>query len=481
MLGNSTNQKTVIHLEDKDEWQDKVKQCVERALPDWEYRPISEGDVSRIVSDIGKRSQHTIVVVDLGLGRMGSADKTVVSLLAALKEVHHSDKVIVLTGLMNDDRHTLLTDKHISSANIFEKKHWGSSSARFEVALRNIALSQNRHRLLHFSDIHFGQQPGSAETHADIRNQALHDVADLRSSRGNIDTLLVSGDIAFSGKTSEYQLASDWIAKAIQSCGCHPDRVFVVPGNHDVDLDLTGEEAKTYLNDVNTAEDDKLAETIDAVRANQKKVGFLRARLMAFREFAAQYGPQHINRNQADWSVPLVKWSGLLELHLVGLTSVLLSKGKDDYGRLVLLPNPRGSLAERAGIEYVVMMHHPPNWYRNRREITQLLEARARVCLSGHEHEARIEVVKNAGERVRLQVFAGALDESLGDWSAENYNYNWIEIYPAVTVEGGVELVVDLLPRKWHSAAMRFQQDFNLATGHAILRSRLPTSLKSPS
>ncbi len=50
-----------------------------------------------------------------------------------------------------------------------------------------------------------------------------------------VDALLVTGDIAYAGQDQEYVSALSWLKELADRCGCAPDRIFVVPGNHDVD------------------------------------------------------------------------------------------------------------------------------------------------------------------------------------------------------------------------------------------------------
>jgi hypothetical protein len=41
--------------------------------------------------------------------------------------------------------------------------------------------------------------------------------------------------VAFKGHPQEYEASKSWIGELAQACGCPLERVFVIPGNHDVD------------------------------------------------------------------------------------------------------------------------------------------------------------------------------------------------------------------------------------------------------
>jgi hypothetical protein len=55
---------------------------------------------------------------------------------------------------------------------------------------------------------------------------------------GRVGALLVGGDVAFKGHPDEYATAKVWIAELAAACGCPLERVFVIPGNHDVDRSI---------------------------------------------------------------------------------------------------------------------------------------------------------------------------------------------------------------------------------------------------
>ena len=62
---------------------------------------------------------------------------------------------------------------------------------------------------------------------------------DIIPRLGQIDLVLIAGDIAFSGKRTEYEEAARWLEQVTSLCGCKRTNVLMVPGNHDVDRDRT--------------------------------------------------------------------------------------------------------------------------------------------------------------------------------------------------------------------------------------------------
>src|SRR5690606_33207272 len=92
--------------------------------------------------------------------------------------------------------------------------------------------------LLHISDIHF-RAPDCVNPDLDadrpIRTRLVQDVRMRCETLGSVGAILVGGDIAFKGDKVEYESAFKWFSELADACGCPLERVFVVPGNHDVD------------------------------------------------------------------------------------------------------------------------------------------------------------------------------------------------------------------------------------------------------
>src|ERR1051326_7551315 len=93
-------------------------------------------------------------------------------------------------------------------------------------------------RFVHLSDIHFGQEKkdGSRITHDAVRKALVADVAKMAAKRGRASRVLVTGDIAYAGKQTEYHTAAEWLEVLTDACQCNNTEVSTIPGNHDCDL-----------------------------------------------------------------------------------------------------------------------------------------------------------------------------------------------------------------------------------------------------
>lgn len=134
------------------------------------------------------------------------------------------------------------------------------------------------------------------------------------------------------------------------------------------------------------------------------------------------------------------------------------------------------TLPKRAGVEYLTMAHHPPNWLLDKREAEQTLDADAKIQLFGHEHESRV----SAG-RDWVKLFAGAINphRSEPNWRP---GYNIIEIY--VEQNGGRTLHVHVHAREWQMNPPLFRsiEDRGHADVHRVelKLNPLPDDWRSP-
>ncbi|MCE5268862.1 MAG: hypothetical protein LLG00_13365, partial [Planctomycetaceae bacterium] len=78
------------------------------------------------------------------------------------------------------------------------------------------------YRFVHVSDIHFGQekQNGTVVARDDVRTELLNDCRTREKTLGPAEGILVTGDIAFSGKKEEYGRAAEWLDELTKAAGC---------------------------------------------------------------------------------------------------------------------------------------------------------------------------------------------------------------------------------------------------------------------
>ena len=120
--------------------------------------------------------------------------------------------------------------------------------------LDSTPMVKNRQVILHLSDIHFGCD--KSESARALRQLALDGITSeiLKLDPEWRPTILcLSGDIAYRGKSSEYEEAAKWLAKLLKELSISPDHVVICAGNHDIDRNKV-----TYDRPVDAVESDKI-------------------------------------------------------------------------------------------------------------------------------------------------------------------------------------------------------------------------------
>lgn len=310
-------------------------------------------------------------------------------------------------------------------------------------------------RFLHLSDIHFSTKPGDEQiVHTDVRDQLLHDLRNEIVPRlEKIDTVLIAGDIAFSGKREEYQKAAEWLEEVTSICKCERTAVLTVPGNHDVDCGRILPTTKMIHKRLRTCSlPEAMHELVELAASND---GTLTDKLAEYQAFASSYGCHFKSPSRPHWD-RLYTLDGNRNLNILGLTTVQVCDLQDQKGALLL--GRHQYIFDRAPcVEQIVVMHHPLEWLKDRPEATQYLSTRARVLLFGHEHMQDISKIVDANHEERLVISSGAVTP---DHATEPYIYRYnILDFSLADVQGDPCLAVTVFPRVWIPERTRFDAD----------------------
>ena len=147
-------------------------------------------------------------------------------------------------------------------------------------------------RFLHLSDIHFFDCDGPTDTDLDhaVRERMLEDIEKMYGQRGDMDAVLVVGDIAARGKRADYDVAASFLGRTCERVGLAADHVVCVPGNHDIDRDQQGalhEAARFQLRRVGARE---ISDVLLGLLREETGRQILLRPLEAYNEFALRYG-----------------------------------------------------------------------------------------------------------------------------------------------------------------------------------------------
>jgi predicted phosphodiesterase len=251
--------------------------------------------------------------------------------------------------------------------------------------------------ILHISDIHF-RYPECATPDLDpdrpYRTRLIQDVRTRVKALGcAVDAILVGGDIAFRGATAEYDAAIIWLYELADACGCKRERIFVIPGNHDIDRDVVIKDpaVRNVQQAIIRAGN---PERELAVQFRHKQTGdALLAPAAGYNAFAARFSCQVYTPDRLYWhqDLPL---DATTKLRIYGLTSTLLSGAwapKDDPKPGLYLSPLQTVLDPVDNVVNLVMCHHPPDWFIDCDDIVDAISGRAAVHVFGHKHRQRIQ------------------------------------------------------------------------------------------
>ncbi len=242
-------------------------------------------------------------------------------------------------------------------------------------------------RILHTSDLH-----ALAPLPADQRlvvDRLLDDVK-RKSAETAIDLIVFSGDLGATGQTVEFEVGRRKLLDRLSALtGLGPDRVVLVPGNHDVDKDAIEEIYEDGLRSRLTSHE-KLVETL----SNDRHVSQALGRMDSWIAFTdAFYGASDRQRFAPG------AWTRRLDIRgttvgIASLNSAWRSTGIGEQERGTLLV---GDLQARTAVDQIIdcdirliVVHHPLEWLAefDRKEVRREFERAGAIVMTGHEHES---------------------------------------------------------------------------------------------
>lgn len=268
----------------------------------------------------------------------------------------------------------------------------------------------------HLSDLHCRSDKIGEEFRSGIVLESLWaDMSQQITNGLRPDFAAVTGDIAYHGKTDEYSVAEDsFFQPLLQATSLPKERLFVVPGNHDVDWARI---------------DDVMADGMQAILSDRDRINqFLqpmRDRRLAFRKFDAYaeflngYFDGALVFDDDQYYYSRVIDVQEQQIAILGLNSAWTSACcRDVHGRALdqgnLLIGERQLGGALAGTEdadlRVALLHHPVGWLHDTDHfwIRKQLSTECDFVLHGHWHQPDVEYTHTtSGQAVYIP--AGAI------------------------------------------------------------------------
>lgn len=307
---------------------------------------------------------------------------------------------------------------------------------------------------VHVSDIHFGQEKDDCiYIHADVKRELITDARDVISKieNGEAKGILVTGDIAHSGKPAEYKDAGEWLDDLAANIGIENHCVQMVPGNHDLDRSKLSIGGRAVLNHILAGN----AEDYENVLNNPDDRALLYARFEAYDAFSFGYNCPLNGEGyySSDMEINLAPGRSI---RFIRFNSALLCHGKEGNEVPELIIGARQFILPRKeGVENVVLVHHPLSWYKDQDAVSNYVRSRARVFISGHEHDPKVRVdsVENGCDIMMLAAGATVPYKSNDEYT---FTYNIIEFDWDDEIDG---LSVTMHPRVWNPTRTCFEDD----------------------
>lgn len=322
-------------------------------------------------------------------------------------------------------------------------------------------------RWLHISDFHMS---GSQSYDADrVLGALCRSLPALRARSGQLDFVIVSGDVALSGKADEYERATALFDRLLSDAEIDKTRLFVVPGNHDVDRSLNSSLSRTLDTPIDA--DKYFSPTRDLQHVLLRQSGFIlwyNSYFDGIRSFpcASTCAPLEVATVR---DTPVA----ILLINSACFSADDFDHGKLLIGRRCIEEALSGSAIDQASFR-IAVMHHPLSWLSmvESSNIKALLRDSFDVILSGHLHETDIEQVQGATSGA-IHLTAGASYQG-SEWPNSamicHYDGDQVGVLPIQFVDRPRDL--------WTVDPSVFPEDANFSRSFSI--SKPPNSSVAP-
>lgn len=263
--------------------------------------------------------------------------------------------------------------------------------------------------VFHISDLHF-----TSAASGQLRDAAVASVRSILTlaselkadgTLGGKPCIFITGDIVQSGSIPEEGTMSDFEAvqrellePLITILGIEPSRVFMVPGNHELDRGSVEEHERLKQGQYASQ---KVCE------ADIKRD--LNTKLVEYFAFIKKHGYQSVTA--AEPRLATFECDGQQIVCLNGLAGAYSRKGSGDKGELFVLASELAGSFSVIKKHAVVLTHHPISWFADNcgNDLKGLLSARQCRLFTGHIHDRGLEWTETSkGDFVSVQAGASA-------------------------------------------------------------------------
>jgi len=246
-------------------------------------------------------------------------------------------------------------------------------------------MTNERMTLLHVSDLHIRDDEKERFDRSVVLDPFLGRLKKDREGGISPELVIVTGDITFSGQAKEYTLAEQFLKDVLKALDLPDDRLFPVPGNHDV--------ARTKYRPSENIRFDNVRQLNEELGNTEYRADLLKGMVDYF-EFARRCCP-HLSPIEEDL-VPFVyryRSDCGSSLEMIGLNSAWLCRKSPDEREIAIGEfQIKQAIAACKALETsdfrLFACHHPLQWLRpdDRQRVREYLNGAVVLC--GHLHDA---------------------------------------------------------------------------------------------
>jgi len=259
---------------------------------------------------------------------------------------------------------------------------------------------------LHISDLHWREsQAYDANIVIEALLRDLANWAEIASELERIDFIFITGDIAFASRPEEYGLAQWFFDDLCRTTRVRKERLFVVPGNHDVDRNALSDEARDIVNGLANRQ------MVNRLLDDDVNRAIIMQRFRRYKQFVNGYLRRYPSFDSGRYFYVETCQCAGKRIAILGLNSAWASASDDDRLNLFLGERQvRTALdqAQHADVR-IALMHHPFEWLQDfdRDDCEPLLLRGCDFVLHGHLHRTGLIQLRAPGIEAMV-IAAGA-------------------------------------------------------------------------
>ncbi|WP_321307222.1 metallophosphoesterase [Marinifilum fragile] len=242
-------------------------------------------------------------------------------------------------------------------------------------------------RILHLSDYHYKSLKSDKFSEDNIIDKLC---TSLKEQKNNIDLVLFTGDLVFSGKIKEefYEAKRNFLDKISIALNIDSKKIIICPGNHDVDRDCKLESLEHFID--NEIKDNSSLNKFISEKSNDYNNSI--KGIINYNSFKKECYPSNIEDSDL-FSVDIKEISGI-SIGILVINSAWRSLEDNSFGKLLfptqLLEKALSSIKQCSC--KIVLLHHPLFWFKeyNHAKLQEIIHKEFDIIFSGHIHDSQI-------------------------------------------------------------------------------------------